>query len=161
MLGGAEQIRSLFAYNKWANEKILENAGDLSDTEFESEFAASYGSMRGTLSHVLWAQVIWLARWEEREAPQRFVLERAGIANAFDESHRGLEQFANSLTDEDWPRLIDYVDSRRAKHSRPLGSLATHLVNHGTYHRGEAALMLTAAGHSPGDLDYVYFIPES
>ena len=98
---------------------------------------------------------------DETGCAKQFVLDRAEIAKRFAESHSGLQEFAGSLADEDWPRLIDYVDSRGAKHRRPLGSLATHLVNHGTYHRGEAALMLTAAGHSPGDLDYVYFIPES
>jgi uncharacterized damage-inducible protein DinB len=160
MRGGAEQIRSLFAYNKWANDKIIAAAEPLSEEEFEKEFGGSYGSLRGTLPHILWAQQIWLARWTNQTRPLEPMPDRSGIAEGFAESHNAMEAFADSLTDDDWPRLIEYVDSKGVNHRRPLGSLATHVVNHGTYHRGEAALMLTAAGHSPGDLDYVYFIPE-
>ena len=80
------------------------------------------------------------------------------IRAAFDESQAGLQDFAGKLSDDDWNRIIDYRDLGGRPHSLPLGPLIAHVVNHGTYHRGEAALMLTSMDRSPGDLDFVYFL---
>ena len=42
-------------------------------------------------------------------------------------------------------------------YERPLGPLMTHVVNHGTHHRAETAMALTALGKPPRQLDYLYF----
>lgn len=157
----ADHLRSLLAYNQWANERVLEATEDVGELEFEKPFGASYGSLRGTLSHILAAQFVWEARFRSERAGLNVTFDRAELPAAFEASHADWERIAEGLTDEDFARAVDYIDSRGVPHKRSIGRIVTHLVNHGTYHRGEASLILTTLGRSPGDLDYIYFVPEA
>jgi uncharacterized damage-inducible protein DinB len=42
----------------------------------------------------------------------------------------------------------------------PVWQTPAHVVNHGTRHRSEAAVIVTEAGRSPGDLDMIPFAQE-
>jgi uncharacterized damage-inducible protein DinB len=160
MNGGAEHFRSLIGYNQWANEHVLKFTEPLTDEQFQKEFAENYGSVGGTLLHILGAQKVWTRRWTGMSVPLDTV-ERSELSAAFAQSHEQLREFAEMLTDDDWGRVLNYKDSKGNPYRRPMGRLVTHLVNHGTYHRGELSLMLTYFGNSPGDLDYVYYVPDA
>ncbi len=68
--------------------------------------------------------------------------------------------FLARLKDEDLLRVVSYKNTKGRPLAYPLWQLMAHVVNHGTQHRAEAAAMLTELGHSPGDVDLVYFLPE-
>lgn len=162
----ADHLRRLLAYNQWANERILSSAEGAGEQDLIREFGGSYGSVKSTLRHILAAQNLWHARWagliptgDRDEILSRLADLETPIDEAFGKSHAGLAEFGAALTDQDFERSFDYLDTRGNQHRRELGQTITHLVNHGTYHRGEAALMLTSLGHSPGDIDYLYFTP--
>jgi uncharacterized damage-inducible protein DinB len=62
-----------------------------------------------------------------------------------------MDTFLAGLTDEWLASLGDGV---------PMWQMLAHLANHGTQHRSEAAVILTEAGRSPGDLDMIFFAEE-
>ena len=72
---------------------------------------------------------------------------------------RAMRGNANGPAIEAWldrhrsPRWLDQEEEGIS-----LWQMLAHVVNHGTQHRSEAAVLLTAAGHSPGDLDMVDYI---
>ena len=43
----------------------------------------------------------------------------------------------------------------------PVWQMLVHVINHGTQHRSEAAVLLSAEGRSPGELDLIEFAEES
>jgi uncharacterized damage-inducible protein DinB len=157
-LGRAEYLRSLVAYNRWANDRILAAAEPLLGEK--PAFADQYGVRPDTVLHILQAQEAWMARWRGEPVRETENPSTAELLAAFARSHETLEAFGDGLGDLDFDRRITYRDLSGDEYVRPLGLLITHLVSHGTYHRGDAALLLTQQGRSPGDLDYVDFLSD-
>jgi uncharacterized damage-inducible protein DinB len=158
-----ELIRDFYDYNEWANRRLLKVASGLGDDNVVYSPGASVAGVVGTMAHVAAAQINWLERW--RGGVNRVsTVELASamwslddIRAAFERSHAGLREYIASLTDPDLDGPLSYQDSRGDANERPLWQLMTHVANHGTYHRGEVASELTALGHSPGDLDFVFW----
>jgi uncharacterized damage-inducible protein DinB len=161
-MGALEQIQSLYEYNEWANNHVLQAASGLTEEELAREMGASFGSIQGNLVHTVGAQIMWLARWAPPSGPIGMPQLQAGhvmeaIREAYANSHEGLRAFAASLGPEDLDTAVSYVDSRGQRLERPLGQIMLHLANHGTHHRAETAMLLTALGTPLPQLDYLFF----
>lgn len=76
------------------------------------------------------------------------------LVQRWQEEQIAMQEFLGALADEDVTRPLRYTTESGLKRERPLWHALLHVVNHGTQHRSEAALLLTLAGHSPGDLDF-------
>lgn len=156
-----ELIQHLYAYNEWANEKLLDCAAEAGDSKLTANKGTSFGSVLQTLDHVCDAQLIWLARWTVGQNTTREMESVASnIANlkaAFETSHAALREYIGGLTDPAVDSVLVYEDSRGNPGERVLWQFLVHMVNHGTYHRGEVAAALSELGHSPGDLDFTFY----
>jgi uncharacterized damage-inducible protein DinB len=157
------QFQMLAAYNRWANARLYDAAGELTDEQFGRDVGAYFGSMMGTLNHLLVADRIWMKRFTaEGEAPKaldavihpnlgplRIAREAeddriAGWIDGLDEA-----AFAGRFT------YITVTDMRRV--SQRLAPALTHLFNHQTHHRGQAHTVLSLLGREPPPLDMIYF----
>lgn len=155
-----EQLRWLVAYNCWANTRLLRAASALRIEEFERDMRASFGSLKGTLIHILWGECGWLQFWligsflpqpEADDYPDFAVLQNAWIRH--DEAYAA---YLHGLTQAelDAPRILDDV-------TYTLGELIQHALNHSTFHRGQAVLLLRQLGHQPPPTDYDGFLAEA
>ena len=61
-----EEIRTLFAYDAWANGRTLDACAALTPEQFTRDLGSSFRSVRDTLAHILGAQWIWLERFHGR-----------------------------------------------------------------------------------------------
>ncbi|HEY5639714.1 MAG TPA: DinB family protein [Dehalococcoidia bacterium] len=155
-------ITHLYEYNEWANDHLLDVASRLPAEEIGAGRGASFGSVLDSLAHIAAAQINWLERWltGSNRTPTLDLQKMPDLGTvraSFLASHAGLREFVSDLTDVRIEAPLEFRDSSGRALSRPLWQLMTHVANHGTYHRGEIAMMLTAAGHSPGDLDFVFW----
>jgi uncharacterized damage-inducible protein DinB len=157
---GIDHIRMMFGYDRWANGKLFDAASRLPREQLESRGGGSHDSVRGTLAHILYAHVTWYGRLAGAppEAPDTTTMDgvRAGLAA----SYQRWSAYVDVLGQEGLEKTLAYRDGAGTQRDRPVSLVLAHLVNHGTYHRGEAGLMLTSLGASPGDLDLTYFYDE-
>lgn len=157
-----ELVRSLYRYSAWANTRILDTAVALDRARFVAAAGPAGESIRDTLVHTLGAQWLYLERWQGRSpralpAPDDFAALDA-VRARWDEIEHATAAFVAALTDVRLAAVVEYENFEGQRWAYPLWQQMLHQINHATQHRSEAALMLTRAGHSPGWLDYLYWI---
>ncbi len=160
-----QDILTLYQYNQWTNAKILNAASKVTREGYLAPASFPHGGLRGTLVHALFAEWIWRNRWQGvsptiRLKPEEFPTFES-LRSRWTEEENHLMSFVGSLTDERLESKFNYRTTDGTPHERILWQAMAHVVNHGTQHRTEAAAILTDLGHSPGDIDMIYFLIEN
>ena len=154
-----DQLGSLVAYNRWANNRLLDAAATLSVEELDRDLRASFGSLKGTLIHILWGECRWLRFWQDGTLlPDPTPGEYPDFANlrmAWARHENAYAAYLCGLTQAelDAPRAVK-------ADTYTLGELVQHILNHSTYHRGQITLLLRQLGHEPPSTDYRRFLTE-
>lgn len=163
----AEALRRLYRYNTWATERILDTATSLTSEQLLAPGGAGHGSIRDTLVHLIGTHRGWLSWWDgslSAEAAYNRRLDAAeypdvaALRRVWAEVAQQTEAFVAGLKDEDPERLYGFDLPNGQRWEMPLWGMMQHVVNHGTQHRAEVAAMLTGFGHSPGDLDLLFYL---
>ena len=158
-----ELIGSMYRYNAWANERILDASARLTPAQLREGGGASFDSIHDTLVHTMGAQWLYLERWHGR-SPHKFFDDAVSfpdldaIRARWDAIERDTRAFVARLTDADLARVLEYTNMQGERWAYPLWQQMLHQVNHATQHRSEAAMILTRLGSSPGWLDLLYFV---
>jgi uncharacterized damage-inducible protein DinB len=153
-------LASLYEYGAWANERLLTRAEMLTEAQFRQRWSQGYQSIHHSFVHALGADWRWLSRWQGTAPPPPFAPEDwptvAAIRAKWAELIPLRAAYLAGLREDDLRATIQFATPERSYElTRWQGIL--HCANHGTQHRSEIAAMLTDAGHSPGDLDYLLF----
>lgn len=159
-----EDIRALYDYNAWANHRSLDAAAALTTEQFTRPMGSSFGSVRDTLAHICGGEWVWLERFQGRspaalpEASQYADL--ASLRERWTEQEARLLLFVGRLTQEDLDRVMEYKTLKFGVYHNPLWQSMQHLVNHGTYHRGQVTALLRQLGAQPILTDLMHYYRE-
>ena len=155
-----KDVRNLFAYDRWANTRLLDAAARLTPEEFGRDLGASFGSVRGTLIHIIRGEKLWLHRWVTGsrlpDAAPGDLPDCASLQEALSQWSAERSAFAEQLTDE---RLQSTMNIRGQEFT--VADLIRHVTNHSTYHRGQVVLLLRQLGQTPPATDWALFVLES
>lgn len=160
-------VQRMARYNRWQNEHLYSNADRLSDAERRSDRGAFFKSIHGTLSHILWADGIWMARFEKQERPHGGIKESVSLFPDWDDlkSKRAamdayIVMWADGLKDKSLEGNISWFSGAAQRDvTRPAWEVIAHFFNHQTHHRGQVHAMLTQAGGKSYDTD-IWLMPE-
>jgi uncharacterized damage-inducible protein DinB len=158
-----EIIAQMYEYGIWANRKLLDKAAALTDEQLRQPFTKFEFSILGSLVHLVNAEWRWLQSWQGEPMTERLTVDDLPTLDAVRAKWEPLfaerRAFIASLTPERLAQpIVRKVQGR--EQSIILWHALVHVANHGTQHRSEIALMLTDLGHSPGDLDMVWYFLE-
>jgi uncharacterized damage-inducible protein DinB len=154
-----DALERLFLYTEWANHRLVRGAATLSREDFRRDLGGGHGGVRGTLAHMLVAELLWVSRFKGL-APERLP-DEADFKDvlALRERWRVVEEYRRdwwkSVPEDGVARVVEYRSLRGAAFSAPLFALIQHLANHQSYHRGQVAVFLRRLGAKVPPTDLV------
>lgn len=163
-------------YNQWMNNKLYAAARTLPAEALAAERQAFFGSIIGTLNHLVVADTIWLQRFAAHPAnhPALEAIVRLPAPTALNtllfadiealSKQRQLldetiKQWAAQLSEDDLLAVLHYRNMKGIAAAKRFSSLVTHFFNHQTHHRGQVSTLLFQAGVDIGVTDLLALIP--
>jgi uncharacterized damage-inducible protein DinB len=157
------QFRQLAAYNRWANCRLYAAALDLSDQAYRLHIGVFFGSLHGTLNHLLLTDRLWLKRLTgEGDHPNQLdtILyeNRAELTRARIAEDNRLISVVEKYDEAALANLQAYKTTSGMPQSQVLSDILLHLFNHQTHYRGQAhACLSILTGGEPPSLDLLVF----
>lgn len=169
-----DHVRLMARYNDWMNAKIYDAAEHMTADELWRDRGAFFGSIMGTMNHLLVADVIWLKRFGDHPAArpaldavaamdrptaldQVLHSELADLRAARETVDQALLDFSAALDEGAVAGELAYsrIDGQAAR--MPVQVVLSHLFNHQTHHRGQLSTLFSQAGIDIGVTDVVAF----
>jgi uncharacterized damage-inducible protein DinB len=156
-----QDLKLLYDYNCWANQRIL-SAAERVPTEQYASARLGYCQLHDTLVHIYSAERRWRSRWQGGPSAPMLaagdVSTLVALRELWSAEEQQLRVYLGGLSDADLMQVLSYSRSNGSLMTNVLWHMLVHMVNHGTQHRAELAMLLTELGHSPGDIDFIVFL---
>jgi uncharacterized damage-inducible protein DinB len=158
-----QHFMMMAGYNRWANERVYDAAAELTEKEWQKDTGAFFGSLMGTLNHLVATDRIWMKRFTGLgEAPHALdaIVDRsfAGLRAERVKEDARIMEWVDALSEEELQGRFTYVTMTDVRTvSQRIAPALAHLFNHQTHHRGQAHAILTALGKPSVPLDLIYF----
>jgi len=158
---GPGWVQAMAAYNAEMNRRLYDAAGRLPDEERRRDRGAFWRSIHGTFSHLLWADRMWMSRFDGWDKPGELLADSGGLfedwaamRDARVDADLDMREWAGRVRQEWLDGTTSWFSGATGRQQvRPTALVVSHLFNHQTHHRGQAHAMLTTAGERTGDTD--------
>ena len=159
-------LQRMARYNRWQNDSVYSAAGTLSDAARKQDRGSFFKSIHATLSHILWADRLWMSRLSDWTPPGIGIPDSVNLFPDWEvlkteraASDAAFLRWADAATQADIDGDLTYANTSGVTNTRNRAVCLVQVFNHQTHHRGQVHAMLTAAGAKPEDTD-VPFMPE-
>jgi uncharacterized damage-inducible protein DinB len=177
-LDRTSHVRLMASYNQWMNERVYAAAATLPDAVVAADRKAFFGSILGTLNHVVNGDLIWLNRFATHPARYAALAPLAGLAQppgglnepraddlaGLAQLRRRLDtiivQFADEVKADHLEVVLNWTNSKGITSNKVFDELLLHFFNHQTHHRGQASTLLSQEGVDVGVTDLLMLVPE-
>jgi uncharacterized damage-inducible protein DinB len=160
-------VRLMAAYNAEMNRRIYAAADRLAPEQRTEDRGAFFGSVQGTLSHLLWGDRFWMHRFDGWEKPPGGIAasptlyaDWRALQRERAETDAGIEVWASRIDPAWLAGSLSWFSAAMGRDiTRPNAILVTHVFNHQTHHRGQVHALLTGFGEKTGDTDLPFVLP--
>ena len=161
-----ESLLLLAEYNVWATQRLLNSLKPLSDDELHRDVGLFFGSILGTLNHLLVGEhLLWYARFAQSISPKmalNAIVEQDPVQLFIELESRAQNwiTFLEQLDQEKLNSQFSYQTASGEAKCLPYAATLLHVFKHATQHRGQITAALTGLGYECPELDLVYMLVE-
>lgn len=172
------------SYNATMNQKICGAMVSLSEDVLWQDNKAFFGSILGTLNHLMVGDLIWLARFNHHNRvhdkdhngfkalevlvnfPSPITLTQTLYRNkeGFIHNRKELDEliirFIGETVESDYSKTLTYTNTKGKEFNKPFPMLLQHLFNHQTHHRGQVTTLLNQIGIDIGETDLLMLVAD-
>ena len=162
-----KHIHTLARYNRWMNQRVYDCCASLSDEQRKQDMGAFFGSIHGTLNHLLLADRLWMGRFQGEQfrvssLDQELYADFAELRAARESEDERIVEWAASLTQRDLDGELRYMSMVNPQpRSFPFQIAVSHFFNHQTHHRGQLTTLLSQLGVDVGVTDLIWLPDEA
>ena len=154
-------IHLLYEFNYWAKARMLGAVDAISEELLYKDLKTSFGTLHGTLVHICAAEDVWLQRLTGTASPKFLKVtdlpDYKAVKTKWQDVEKGMLTYVHSLTEEQLQKTFTFLNVKGEPVSNVLWQALQHLVNHGTYHRGQITSMIRQFGGTPANTDLIGF----
>ncbi len=159
------QVQNMSRYNRWMNQRLYAVCATMSDSARREDRKVFFGSIHGTLNHLLLADKIWLGRFRSEtfviaSLAQELYTDFESLRSEREATDQIIEEWGASLTDDILTSRLTYTSIvNPAPRSCEMSLAVMHFFNHQTHHRGQLTALLSQCGRDYGITDLIW-LPE-
>ncbi|MGQ8366547.1 DinB family protein [Glaciecola sp. 1036] len=172
-----DHFQLMAQYNQWMNDKLYKVLDCLDEGTLIEDKGAFFGSILGTLNHILVADIIWLQRFSTHlssrallanvaalEAPrsldQIYISDILSLAERRTWLDQQILHWISGIQENDLDSVIHYANTKGVESNKQLSFLIMHFFNHQTHHRGQLTTLLAQQNIDIGVTDLLAIIPQ-
>ena len=160
-----DELHTLLDYHYWARDRMLAAVESLPHDQLTADRGNSFPSIYDTLVHLYGAEWIWYSRWNgtsPTELPKSDAFpDLDSLRRTWTDMERQMREFVARLGEDGIQRPIAYTGPGGKHQAQIFWQMFQHLVNHGTYHRGQITTMLRQIKREPPkSMDLIAFYRE-
>lgn len=147
-------LRRMFAHMQWADRRVL----DLAERD-----PGAVQPVMHVLAHLVASERVWLLRLRGEDSsvqaiwPTLTVEQMRALAT---ENHAGYARLLEASTPETLAADVTYTNQQGRTYTTRVDDILMHVALHGSYHRGQVAAAVRAAGGAPVNTDYITYVRE-
>jgi uncharacterized damage-inducible protein DinB len=159
-------FKILARYNRWANERLYAACAKLPEGEFAKPRQAFFGSIKGTLNHIMVGDRAWLARLEGiavtvKTYDEILYDDLPSLTRARAAEDARILRLMDDLGPEELASTLYYTTIAGDRAETPTTFVLAHLFNHQTHHRGQVHDQLSQTPVAPPPLDLAIYLREA
>ena len=158
-----QHFSTLTQYHSWTFHRLYEYLESVSDTDYRRDCGLFFKSIHGTLNHSLLADKIWYGRCINQSITvsgldEELYSDRKQLETEINHQSIKWNEFLMHIDADRLGNIIEYQTTEGNNRTLQLANILSHVINHGTHHRGQVTAALTQFGYRAPEIDLPFFI---